>query len=299
MKKLKTFFITIFRSFTDPGYYNDVLEASNSFSLKYFSLYYVFLSLLVVSVFSYSMYQNLPSLLDSSIDTIVAMYPNDLEVTLDTQKSEVSVHGAPEPIIITLPESENAEITTKNLLVIDTNASVEDFGKYETALLLTKTNLISIANQGQAGYQVIPLTDITEGLSDEASGRTITSLTLNKSFIESNIPLVKSVAQKVMKILPFALFPLFALGYIASRLIYLAFMTLLVSILSVLTGKNLSYGKLFQIGLHTITVTDGITKLQQLVFQNPVPMLYSFAFLGITFIALLGITSTKKTSAIS
>jgi hypothetical protein len=299
MQKIKTFFITLFRTFTDPAYYNDVLKASGSFSFKYFSLFYALLSLLSVGILSATTLRTLPTLVDSGIDTARNWYPENLEVTFDTTKSEITVAGAPEPIIIPLPDSENVDTTYKNFFVLDTSATSDDFEKYHTIILLTKTQLISVGDEGRGNsYQVLPLTDITESLKSDESGRAITSLTLNKSFVESNIPMVKQMAHKAIQMAPFFLLPLFVIGFILSRLAYLTFMSLLTMILSNLAGKNISYGKMFQIGLHTITVTDGITKLQQVVFQSPMPSLYSFAFLGITFIALLGITTKlQKTSA--
>lgn len=300
MQKLKTFFIVLFRTCTDPAYYNDVIKASGNFSFKYFTLFYVVLSILSVGLLSATTLRSLPATVDSGIDTARNWYPENLVVTFDTTKSEISVSGAPEPIIIPLPDSQNVDTKYKNFFVLDTSASPNDFEKYHTVMLLTKTQLISMSSEASnGGYQVLPLTDITEGMNDETSNRAITSLTLNKSFIESNIPQVKKAALKVIKMAPFILLPLFIFGYVLSRLIYLAFMTLLTLILGMIAGKNISYGKMFQIGLHTITVTDGITKLQQTVFQTPMPSLYSFAFLGITFIALLGITTKQQKTSVS
>ena len=61
-----------------------------------------------------------------------------------------------------------------------------------------------------------------------------------------------------------------------------------------LLGKKLPYSKIYQMGLHTITVAEGITKLSSLVFKNSVNSLFSFAFLGISFIALLGINRKNE-----
>lgn len=296
MQKLKTFFITLFRSYTDPSYYNDVVKAPGSFSFKYFSLFYVFLSLISVIYLSTTTLHTLPTTIDSSIEMARSWYPEKLEVTFDTTKSEIAVSGAPEPIIIPLPDSQNLDTTYKNFFVLDTSATSDDFEKYHTIILLTKTQLISVGDNGTGSYQVLPLADITEGMQNDPSGRAITSLTLNKSFIESNIPMLRKTAYSIAEMAPLFLFPLFVLGFILSRLAYLAFMTLLTNLLAMIAGKNLPYGKMFQIGLHTITVTDGITKLQQVLFNYPVPSFYSFAFLGITFIALLGINSNKKIS---
>lgn len=300
MQKIKTFFIAFFRSCTDPSYYNDVVKAPGSFSFKYFTFFYIALSLLSVGFLSATTLRTLPTVIDSSIENARNSYPENLEITFDATKSEISVSGAPEPIVIPLPDSQNVDTKYKNFFVLDTSASSNDFEKYRTIILLTKTHLISMSGEeSNGGYQVLPLTDISEGMNDETSSRAITSLTLNKSFVESNIPQVKKAALKVIQMAPFILLPLFIIGYVLSRLIYLAFMTLLSLILGMIAGKNLPYRKMFQIGLHTITVTDGITKLQQVVFQTPMPSLYSFAFLGITFIALFGITTKKHKTSVS
>jgi hypothetical protein len=71
-------------------------------------------------------------------------------------------------------------------------------------------------------------------------------------------------------------------------------MTILTTLFNLLLGRGLKYRQVWQIGLHTITVTDTITKLSALVFAGSVAPIYNFAFLGITFIALLGIKPAIK-----
>lgn len=293
MQKIKTFFTTLFRSFTDPSYYQDVIAAKGTFSFKYFSLFYVFLSLIVTSAMAFTFLKTAPNTVNEGLDELVKLYPESLEVTFDTQSAQISTQGVEEPVIITMPKSENITTDLENILVIDTAASAESITDYKTAMLLTQNNLVTI-NESDSGFQIIPLKELAESLKDPQTGHAITSITLNKNFIESNLPLVKKTIATLIKYAPFAIFPILAIGYIISRLFFLLLMTLITSIVALILGKNLSYGKMFQLGLHTVTVTDGITKLQELVFHYPVPWLYSFAFLGITFIALLAIKPARQ-----
>jgi hypothetical protein len=64
--------------------------------------------------------------------------------------------------------------------------------------------------------------------------------------------------------------------------------------MAMILGKKLTYVKVYQLGLHTITVAEGITKISSLVFRNSATSLFSFAFLGISFIALLGIKTNQE-----
>ena len=288
MNKLKIFFTPLFRSATDPEYYREVVTAKSGFSLKYFSAFYVFLAISITTTLYFTSLRQAPNQVTEFLQSAADLYPTDLEVTLDTVTSEISTKGVPEPIIIPLPTSVNVETDIKNLAVIDTSATSEQISSYQTAVLITKTHLATLSDSN-SGYQIFPISEFTQNLKEDENGHAITSLTLNKGLIDSYLPLVKQTSLKFLQVLPAIMAPVLFVGYFIGRLIFLAFFSLITTLMAGIMGRGLRYGQLFLIGLHTITITDAITKLSQLAFKNPVDSLYGFAFLGITFIALLGI----------
>lgn len=288
MIKIKIFFRTLLHSFTDPNYYGDVIKAKFNFSLKYFIVFYILLSSLF-SIYTLVFVNNEVSpRIDGVVDEVVGMYPNDLIISFDGESSVLSTDGVEEPVVIPMIESEYIETDIESLLVIDTQANAEDISEYGSLLLLTDS-YISTISDSSGGFQIFPLDELFAVINDNDSGRKITSVTLDKTFVDTNTPLVKVILHKFARMLPVIVFFGSIIFLIVSRLILLLILTVFNLIFVSLLGKKLRYSKMYQIGLHTITVAEGITKLSSLIFRDSVNSLFSFAFLGISFIALMGI----------
>ena len=231
--------------------------------------------------------------IDGVVDEIVSMYPSDLIISFDAESNILSTEGVEEPVIIPMFKNDYVETDIESLLVIDTEASAEDISEYNSVFLFTDSHVSTISD-GSGGFQIFPFEEMFATINDNDSGRKITSVTLDKTFVDTNIPSVKVILHKFARLLPVIVFFTAMLFMIISRLILLLILSVFNLIFASLLGKKLSYSKIYQMGLHTITVAEGITKLSSLVFKNSVNSLFSFAFLGISFIALLGINRKNE-----
>lgn len=114
--------------------------------------------------------KKLPTL---SHDLVEEIYPSELEIIIKDGKASIN---QTEPYFITIKVSRLREITesfsenaSKNLpkissirlLTIDTNASVEDYDRYQTLFLLTRENLVYVSD-GEIKFQSIAsISDMT------------------------------------------------------------------------------------------------------------------------------------------
>jgi len=290
MNMLRTFFKTLARTFTDPKYYQDIIAAAASFSFKYFFFFYLLLAVAITTYTSVNFLPTIGEYADQAIDDVVNLYPDDLVLTLDG--GQLATEGVAEPIIFGLPSEADIglpEEEIENLLVIDTSADVGDINNYKAFILLTKTDAVMRSDESLSAYRVIPLSEISSQMPDKI-------LKLDKPFIDQQMPQINQALDQLMKMLPWLVFLFLAAWLPISRLFYLLLMSLVTWALASMFGRGLNYGKVFQIGLHTVTIADGVTKLQRLIYPSLFPFLFTLAFLGTTVIALFALKPIKKTS---
>src|SRR3989344_246398 len=150
MTKLKAFFYVFFKSLTSPAYYKDIVASKFSLSLKYF-LILAFLSSVVITVSSSSELIGLETTANKFIDSVRDHFPSDLIVTV--KAGELSTNKT-EPVIFPLnidvkkSQVQNVKIPL-NALVVDVNGTIDDLDKYQTIVLVNKSNLIVKDEQGK------------------------------------------------------------------------------------------------------------------------------------------------------
>ena len=301
MRLIRTFFTTLWRTFTDPHYYADVVKASFGFSFKYFLFFYLLLSAVMTIFVTVQVLPRAKTVAESGVDTLVSLYPDGLELTMDFEAGELSTEGVTEPIMIPLPvDSElddNIQIRPEieNLLVIDTTASVNDYSNYKTVALATKTELVVMADENLARYQVIPFSQFgtDSGSIETENGGELKSFMVDKPLLTNQVPVIKEFLNMLLKMAPWFIFLGVVIFMVVSRMMYLLFMSLLLMVFGMLLGKRLTYGKFYQIGMHTVTIADAITKIQFLLYPTIFPFLFTLAFLGTSVFALMGIKKRK------
>lgn len=166
MKKLKTFFRTLWLSLTSPSYYPQILKAKRSFTLKYllglFGLGFVFITAILTILLVIPASGPLSRLPDLLLDA----YPEDMEIIIEDGQLSTNVD---EPVFIPLSDVENfidklddrvlgaSTEFLQNFLVIDTQASSEEIYDYQTYVLLTGRNLVIL---GEDGFEARSLAEI-------------------------------------------------------------------------------------------------------------------------------------------
>ncbi len=293
MSYLKTFFYVLKKSFTSASYYKDVIKAPFGFSLKYFLFFSFLLSLIVTVVISLLILVPLNQFLKRFPKILVKVYPAELEIKINNGMVSTNVQ---EPYVIPLERVSSTLDQLKdvkgvssdkmqNILVIDTNASVEDLQKYHTYALLTKQYLSYYKDDGRI---------------ETFSLKKIDNLTINKSLVTNLInklvPFLNYLALFLIPLIFFGTFAFFTLG----QFIYLLFTALLLFIVGKLISYKISYWKAFQIDLHLATIVIPLFLLASILgvhLQIPFLRLIIFTALGFFILNTLKNTSSRSAAA--
>lgn len=273
MNKIRTFWRTYWLSISDPNYYNDVLKAKFSFSLKYFILFYLVLSLASTAVFSWRDVPTFVQTADKYFDHLVANYPEDL--VLDLRDNSLTVTGVDEPYSIPLPEDDTFLVERDYLLTVDTAS--DDFYSSGLTFYRDQATLRYFEDPIVIGYDQIAL----EGRLTQTS--LLDTQTDIKEFIAELswfLPLIFWLFMAVVN-------PIIVLGLLVllSTMIWLATQF----------GKSrLTYRKSYQLGLHTITFAETVAFLQALLFVGlELPSVYTTAYFAASLLVLFNLRRGK------
>lgn len=280
------FFKDIKNSIYSPKYYQELLAKPFSYSIKYYVLLVVMLSLIVAIFFSVAMVPHMKSMLDVFGDKILAYYPSELKI--DIKNGQVSTN-VQEPYFVKMPEElkneKNLRIndsTNKDfqyLLVVDTKSeigNIEQFKSYNAAFFLTKDTMISYNKNG--GISIQPLQNSI-------------NFTLDKSKVEFFINKIKPYTILVYPLMFMGVFLVTAIILLV-KLIYLFFGALLIWLVIRVQKIKIGYGKSYQLGLHLVTLgifLDTLIYGVQLYFPLRV-----FAFFFTVVLAITTLLNIKK-----
>ncbi len=288
MNHFKVFFYVWKRSFSEVSYYKDVIKAPFSFSLKYFIFFCFILSVVTTIFLSVKIFNPLNNFLRRFPQALIKVYPAELEIKI---RKGVVATNVPEPYFIPVDRFEKTfeeldkEVKgiksdeIENVLVIDTNAKVEDMKRYQTYALLTRNYLSYYKDDGR--IEIVPL---------EKFG----NFTLNQS-------IVRGVLNKFLPLLKFVsifLIPIIFIGtflfFTSSQLIYLLFSALVLFLGAKIISFPLSYVKAYQIDLHLATIITPFFLLLSALNIN-----VQFPFLKLIVFTLIGLYILNSLKSIS
>lgn len=275
MKRLTTFPKTFARTFTkslsEPQYYNHVVNAKLSFSIKYFIFFYFILSAAQTIIFSFRDLPKITQAAQGIIHDLTTHYPPDLVITAENET--LSISGVEEPYFIPFPESISElgeETGFTNLAVLDTTTQI---AAPDTLVTVTAKEFIVRSPDGRK--QSYPVGYIEK------------PITLDRNAVGLLTSAAQSYIQTGFRFLPFVMFAFIAIFQPITTIIILLFYALFILISSNILRKNLSYKKSFQIGLHTITFAETVQFLQSTVFPNfDTSIFFPLAFFGASLIAV-------------
>src|SRR3989344_5694433 len=247
MNYFKVFFYVWKRSFSEAKYYKDVLKTPFAFSLKYF-IFFCFLLTLVTTIYlSTKVFIPLNQFLARVPKVLTEVYPGELEKKIRGISSD--------------------EI--ENILVIDTNARVEDLRRYQTYALLTRSYLSYYRDDGR--IEIVTLDKIN-------------NFTLNQT-------IVKGVVSRLLpwlRLISIFLLPLLFIGiflfFISSQLGYLLISSLALFLGAKIISYPLSYIKAYQVDLHLTTIITPfflILSTLNIKVQFPFLKLFVFTLIGL------------------
>lgn len=252
----QTFISTFQKSAFKPDYYQDVIKAPFSFSLKYFLFLFFSFGLLTTITFSFYLLKEFNPNLNKLKTAIIKLYPSELEIKINNGQVSTNVN---EPYFIPLkPEIFPKEISQalknqprQNILVIDTKAHPSDIKKYQTFSLLSKDSL-----SFQTGNKETRIKSLEE----------IKNLTLNQEIIKESLDKAVLFLKKIFPFLSISLLIFISLSIFLEKFIYLVFFSLLSwPIAKFFFHKNLGYNKVLQINLQAITLPLIISAIFQIL----------------------------------
>jgi len=254
MSKLFTFFTSFVKSLIDPTYYADILHAKFSFSIKYFFLLTVILSLVtaVKVAIPLSLFN-----LDASLTRIVKIYPADLVVKINNSRLSIN---KPFPYFISMPLEWKSEGAPANIVAFDTDKNVtgvRSFYDYNTIALVTETSVYTVQERSGSGVKAYA---IPKDL-DNVTLIQPTLLEWKNTFM--NVPLIKS--KGYIPLISVGLFFLMVPFSFVFRLITAFFYALIVYFIAsifkakILNNATVSLIKIWQVSLHSLTLPIVLT----------------------------------------
>lgn len=243
IRKLTVLNRTLWKSLSSLSYYLDVVKSPFSFSAKYFTAFSLLLGTLLTVSISLSVLPSVNMVVSRLQKRAGSLYPPDLIImvkngNLSTNVTEPLRFSIPYELFTDTPPAV-ADDKQSYLLTIDTKGSINDFPKNRSAIFITKNQFAISDNQD--GYRVYPL--------DEKTNTIINKAAVDK-FLKQSLPL--------LTFLPFllvvVLFVVFALFLPLTRLVTLLFLTLVLLVAVRLMRLSLGFAKLYQIGLHALTL---------------------------------------------
>jgi hypothetical protein len=271
MQKLKTFWYSLKRTLTDFNYYKDILDAPFNFSLKYLALLLFIIAFIQGLFFAgaiLTLVPKVPAFARTVQTSAQSFYPADLVVTV--KNGNISINKD-QPYYIAWPPmlktQDNPESKGKShFITIDTKAKIEDFQKYNTAVLVTKNAIVSDSSQG-----------VRVNFLDNMKG----NLTINRKVYDQTLQKIvpflnyASVLLIIGAFLVLVFVPFFILFFVLIyQLIYLLFGAGVVWLISKVMNVNLSYTKVYQLCMHAITIPIVLTTVGEVLLVH-IPFLFT------------------------
>lgn len=242
---IQRFALTIWRAATDVrSYLSDFANRTSGSGLGYLFALTTTLAFFTLLPFAIGLAFIAPradEFANTQLDIAQRWYPDDLVLTLT---GGVLSTNADEPVVLDLPP-EWGEDESVHAVVIDTDALVDDFEEYDTAILLTRTS--GVVRDDNGGLRVFRYPDedgfvFTEELLAEG-------VTAAKDFTPMLPWIAWGLALLLILLLPFVVGGFLWLG----NLIFLLWATLVPLLISAVGGRGLSYAALYKLGLFGLT----------------------------------------------
>lgn len=273
MNKLKTFYTSFIKSISSPAYYKDVVKAPISFSLKYlFFLSYIFMFIFIAAsaIYMATLLPKLPEFVSTAKSHLDTFYPTDLIITIT---DGIVTTNKKEPVFLTIPEVTDEEF--KYVVTIDTKAQVEDYYDYDTFFLVTDESVVYPESDDRS-YSVTSIEELQKEVGFKKIDRNTYEqfLAMAYPFLDSIPKTAPFVLIGIVLIVPF----IAAVFEFIRNIFIVALLSVITFVLALLLKINLPYLKIFQMGLHAVTIP--LILMSILFFTGAtVPLLFIASFL--------------------
>lgn len=245
---IQRFALTIWRASTDAlSYVTDFGARRTGSGIGY--LYAVtttlaFFGLLPFAIGAAIFAPHIETFANDQLTIVQDWYPDELVLAFSGGTLTTNVD---EPYILDLPAQWRTmdEGEPTHAVVIDTSATSEDFGRYGTAVLLTKTAAVV---QDDNGLRVFPYDELEEDFTiNEAL---VAEGVLGLSAYTPSLPWIAwGLCLALLLVLPWIV----GGAVWAMNLFFLLWASLLLWVVSSIMGRNHRYGTLYRLGLFGVT----------------------------------------------
>jgi len=283
MKKLHALNYIFWKSITSFAYYKELVKMPFSFSWKYFWAFSISLAVFLTVTISIAVVPEINKFSQRFETRAPALFPNDL--VIEIKNGEVSTN-VPEPLHFPIPyellTDTPGAVSDQNqmyLVTFDTSASADDYFDSQSLILVTKNQFV--AADSEADYRVYSLKDFE-------------NMTIDKNFVDKQINTLLPFVRILPALAVFLIFVVFALILPIIRLISLIFLTVIVHLAARLMRVNLTYRKLYQIGLHALTLPV-LIQIALIAFNlnPPIPFFNSILFVLYSLVILAELKSAS------
>ncbi len=281
--KIRTYLKSLLNTIASPIYYVDVLNAPFSFSVKFFLVSYLLLTVLATSLFTTLDVPKYQTIFDQTITQLEQNFPPGLSFSWN---GSVLTSTLIQPLQLPFPEDIPRQGQPTHLLTIAplANSLSEIKGLNPDSLLaIGKTSIYAYNKNGK--WTELSLTN-TPGF-DQA-------FVLDKSSLPTFTSKWKELYAEVSSLVTI-LFPvIFFFGIGAARLFSIVINGVFIFFLLRLVGKGLPYKKVIQISLHIVIVAELIDVLtSHFVIQDQLNM-YGLAFWAYLIVVLASLWNVKS-----
>lgn len=284
MTHLKNFFQEIANSITKFDSYR--VWQDESFGKNFWYLFKLLILTTLLSILPFFFYllsqsPKLPNLISQGKQAVREAFPKELVLTFKNGQLETNVK---EPYYYDLPKSLFGDVPMdKHLITIDTSSQVEDYDKFNTAVLVTK-NAVIYPKSNSSQKEVMFFNEVKDGkigYQDYMQG--ITQLDPLWNYI---YPGFWVLVVALILIMPF----LGAAFGILGQLVYFVFIGLAVFLVTKLFGMNKKYGQVYKIMMRASTLPIlFFTALGIFNLNTPIPFAYSLVLGGFSLAVLFHI----------
>lgn len=245
MQKIQTFLYVFKNSAISPKYYKDILQTNMRFSVKYYGVLSMTLILIVSTALTLKTYKPINEGVEKIISQTNSLIPQDLVLTIKDGQAAIN---QPEPYVIPFPKELKHNATEfnsrpsteyENLIVFDSNGTLESFDSYKTVVLVNKFNIIALSSNGK--IEIYPLKETPDTV-------------INKAMIDNAINYAQKWLVIVHPIIFVAWIMIISLTLFLYRPIYLLLVALIGLILGKIFRAEYTFEKWYQIALHTMTL---------------------------------------------
>ncbi len=258
MNKIKTFFNTLVKSCFQPTYFQDVIKANFSFSVKYFLVFNLLIALIVGARSLTPIYNfNLPYAVKSALE----LYPQELAITVDQTGLTIN---QPTPYQVKLEPKVMARIfggtpneyswggSEINLVTFESDenfAGVQNFEQYNSLAVVTNSGIYVVDDMDTGEIRAVPFEfeEMKETwVLDRQTLDLLVDELLKQPFIKDKLYLYVIAGAVILLLYP---------GMLIWRTWTIMFYSVLIWALSsmMMQDKRLSYTKVAQLSIHALT----------------------------------------------